>query len=63
MLKLYKFCPFLSRAIKNNLFKLAFQGAMGNVWGTLMSIPEVKYYYINCVKVVAKLRLKSANPK
>merc|ERR1711935_121159 len=32
----------ITGAIKNNLFKLAFQGAMGNVWGTLMSIPEAR---------------------
>ena len=29
------------RIIKQNLFKIAFQGAMGNVWGALMTIPEV----------------------
>jgi len=32
----------ITGAIKNNLFKLAFQGAMGNAWGTLMSIPEAR---------------------
>ena len=29
------------RILKQNLFKIAFQGAMGNVWGALMTIPEV----------------------
>ena len=31
----------ISGVLKQNLFKIAFNGAMGNFWGAMMSIPEV----------------------
>ena len=30
------------RTLKKHLFKLAFQGAKGNLWSSLMSIPEAR---------------------
>ena len=36
---------FFLRALKDALFKLAFQGAFGHFWGALMSIPQVRHTY------------------
>ena len=41
--KIIKSC-FIFRLVKNTLFKIAFNGAKGGMWNTLMSIPEVKYF-------------------
>ena len=33
---------YFSRTLKKHLFKIAFQGAQGNLWSSLMSIPEAR---------------------